>query len=228
MDGAVGDGPGAGRLSVASAMKVLVFWRHGLRRRPCGRGRGGQVTTWFARSPAGTDGGVAGTTGLQARDVVVGDALDERAVARAVDGCRAVVHAATVFSFDPRRATDMRRTNARAAELVLRRAFTQGFDPVVHVSTTVALTRYGGSSAALPLGDIVLPYTQSKIDSERVAQELVAAGVPVVTSTRAVSTAPTTPAAATRTSGCAGSYSAASCCGPPESCTWSTCVTRRR
>jgi dihydroflavonol-4-reductase len=45
----------------------------------------------------------------------------------------------------------------------------------------LALTRYGGSSAPLPLGDIELPYTQSKIDSERVARELAAAGAPVVT-----------------------------------------------
>jgi nucleoside-diphosphate-sugar epimerase len=101
-----------------------------------------------------------------------GDALDEPAVARAVDGCEAVVHAAAVYSFDPRRATEVRRTNLRAAELVLRQAVAQGLDPVVHVSSTVALTRYGGSAAPLPLGDIVLPYIQSKIDSERVAREL--------------------------------------------------------
>ena len=43
---------------------------------------------------------------------------------------------------------------------------------VVHVSTTVALTRYAGSGPDLPLGDIELPYAQSKIASEEVARRL--------------------------------------------------------
>ena len=114
-------------------------------------------------------------------DIVVGDVLDERAVSQAVEGCSAAVHAAAIFAFDPRRAADMRRTNVRAAELVLNGAAQRGLDPVVHVSTTVALTRYGGSGPDLPLGDINLPYTQSKIASEQVARRLQEAGAPVVT-----------------------------------------------
>jgi dihydroflavonol-4-reductase len=114
-------------------------------------------------------------------DTVVGDVLDETAVSRALDGCQAVVHAAGIFSLDPRRAEDMRRTNARATELVLSGAAERGLDPIVHVSTTVALTRYGGTGPDLPLGDIDLPYTQSKIASERVARQLQDAGAPVVT-----------------------------------------------
>jgi nucleoside-diphosphate-sugar epimerase len=102
-------------------------------------------------------------------------------VSQAVEGCEAVVHAAAVFSVDPRRAEEMRRTNARATELVLGRAVDRGLDPVVHVSTTVALTRYGGSGPDLPLGDIELPYAQSKIASEQVARRLQEAGAPVVT-----------------------------------------------
>ena len=42
---------------------------------------------------------------------MVGDVLEERVVSRAVEDCEAVVHAAAIFSFDPRRAEDMRRTN---------------------------------------------------------------------------------------------------------------------
>jgi dihydroflavonol-4-reductase len=52
---------------------------------------------------------------------------------------------------------------------------------VVHVSSTVALTRYGGSGPDLPLGDVELPYAQSKIASELVARRLQDAGAPVVT-----------------------------------------------
>ena len=59
----------------------------------------------------------------------------------------------------------MRRTNERAAELVLTRAVERGLDPVVHVSSTVALTRRGGSGPDLPLGDVTMPYTASKIAS---------------------------------------------------------------
>lgn len=119
--------------------------------------------------------------GVDVSDVVVGDVLDETVVASAVQGCDAVVHGAAVFSLDSRRAEEMRRTNVRATELVLGAAVARGLDPVVHVSTTVALTRYAGSGPDLPLGDIELPYAQSKIASERVARRLQDTGGPVVT-----------------------------------------------
>jgi len=119
--------------------------------------------------------------GAEVADLTVGDVLDEGTVSRAVEGCDAVVHAAGIFSLDPRRAEDMRRTNVRATELVLNSAVGGGLDPVVHVSTTVALTRFGGSAPDLPLGDINRPYTQSKIASEQVARRLQEAGAPVVT-----------------------------------------------
>jgi len=119
--------------------------------------------------------------GVEIPELVVGDVLDERVVSQAVEGCDAVVHAAAVFSLDPRRAQDMRRTNERATELVLGRAVAAGAEVAVHVSSTVALTRYGGSGPDLPLGDVQLPYTQSKIASEVVARRLQDAGAPVVT-----------------------------------------------
>jgi nucleoside-diphosphate-sugar epimerase len=119
--------------------------------------------------------------GVEVPDIVVGDVLDERAVSRAVEGCAAVVHAAGIYSLDPRRAEDMRRTNLLASEVVLNSAVGRGLDPIVHVSTTIALTRYGGSGPDLPLGDIGLPYAQSKIASEKVARRLQEAGAPVVT-----------------------------------------------
>jgi dihydroflavonol-4-reductase len=119
--------------------------------------------------------------GVDVSDVVVGDVLDETVVASAVQGCDAVVHGAAVFSLDSRRAEEMRRTNVRATELVLGAAVARGLDPVVHVSTTVALTRYAGSGPDLPLGDIELPYAQSKIASEEVARRLQDTGGPVVT-----------------------------------------------
>ncbi len=111
--------------------------------------------------------------------VVVGDVLDADAVTRALDDRDAVVHAAAVFTFDPRRSAEMLDTNAAAARLVLTKALEQGCDPVVYISSTVALTRHGGSSPELPLGDIPLPYSRSKVAAEEVARELQAAGQPV-------------------------------------------------
>lgn len=114
-------------------------------------------------------------------DVVVGDVLDEATVVAALDGCDAVVHAAAVFSFDPRRADEMLRTNARAATLVLEGAVDRGCDPIVHISSTVALVRHGTENPDLDLGDVDLPYCHSKIASEEVARALQELGAPVVT-----------------------------------------------
>ncbi|WP_328334573.1 NAD-dependent epimerase/dehydratase family protein [Kribbella sp. NBC_00382] len=119
--------------------------------------------------------------GTEVSDIVVGDVLDEAVVTAAIQGCDAVVHAAAIYSLDPRRAADILRTNVRATELVLGQAVAAGLDPIVHVSTTVALTRYGGSGPELPLGDINLPYAQSKIASEIIARRFQDAGAPVVT-----------------------------------------------
>lgn len=112
--------------------------------------------------------------------LVVGDVRDQQGVEEALAGCDAVVHAAAVFSFDPRHAREVRATNVRAAEVVLGSACAQGLDPVVHVSSTVVLSRYGGSDASLPLGDVRRPYTQSKIAGEVAARRLQDAGNPVV------------------------------------------------
>jgi len=119
--------------------------------------------------------------GVHVEDVVVGDVLDEESVARALDGCDAVVHAAAVFSFNPGRAREMLATNVRAAEIVLAGAVARGLDPVVHISSTVALTRPDGSGPDLPLGTLEWPYTRSKIASEVVARDLQDDGAPVVT-----------------------------------------------
>jgi nucleoside-diphosphate-sugar epimerase len=113
-------------------------------------------------------------------EVVVGDVRHGDAVAAAIDGCEAVVHAAAVFSIDTRRTQEVLSTNERAAELVLGQACAAGLDPVVHISSTVALTRFDGSGPDLPLGDISSPYSRSKIASEIVARRLQDEGRPVV------------------------------------------------
>ena len=92
-------------------------------------------------------------------DVVVGDVLDEEAVRRALEGCDAWSSAAAVFSLNPRLASELRRTNARAAEVVLTSAVEAGLDPVVHISSTVALTRPDGSGPSCPWAPWVALHT---------------------------------------------------------------------
>ena len=140
--------------------------------------RSGHDVRLLARRPEQVPA-TLGPLGVQVDDVVAGDVLDEAAVDRALKGCDAVVHAAAIFAFDTRRGDEMQKTNARAAELVLGRAVAEGLDPVVHISSTVALTRFGGSGPDLPLGDITSPYCRSKIDSEVVARGLQDAEAPV-------------------------------------------------
>ena len=119
--------------------------------------------------------------GISADDVVVGDVRDEAVVRQALDGCDAVVHLAAVFTTDPRRAAEVTATNVAATETVLGLGVAGGCDPVIHISSTVALTRHGPSGPDLPLGDIDMPYSVSKTESERVARRLQDTGAPVVT-----------------------------------------------
>jgi dihydroflavonol-4-reductase len=119
--------------------------------------------------------------GFTPDDVMVGDLTDPAAVKRTLEGCEAVVHAAALFSFDARRAEEMLSSNSAMALAVLESAVAAGCDPVVHVSSTVALQRRGGTTPDLPLGDLTGPYCRSKIASEEVARALQDDGAPVVT-----------------------------------------------
>lgn len=117
--------------------------------------------------------------GVVPHDVVVGDVLDDASVRRAVRRCDAVVHAAAVFDLDPRHEARL-ASNVVATRQVLRAAVDERCDPIVHVSSSVALIRQGGSDPSLPLGDVDRPYSRSKIDSERQARALQDLGRPVV------------------------------------------------
>jgi nucleoside-diphosphate-sugar epimerase len=114
-------------------------------------------------------------------DIKVGDVLDASSVRSALEGCEAAVHAAALFTLDIRKAQEMLDTNATATRIVLDAALEQGCDPVVHISSSVALMRHGGSGPDLPLGDIEHAYSKSKVLSEVEARKLQDDGRPVVT-----------------------------------------------
>jgi nucleoside-diphosphate-sugar epimerase len=116
-------------------------------------------------------------------DVASGDVTDPGAVERALSGCDAVLHAASVFSLDPRKAEEMRAVNVRGTEIVLGTAHRLGLDPIVYVSSELALLppADGGTLGPdSPVGESRWPYCQSKAESEAVARDYQARGAPVV------------------------------------------------
>jgi dihydroflavonol-4-reductase len=120
--------------------------------------------------------------GLAHPEYVVGDVTDAEAVSRALDGCDAVLHAASVYALDSRRASEMLAINPRGTELVLRGAQQRGLDPIVYVSSTVALLPCDGRvlTPDAPLGSPPGAYARSKAAAEQIARDLQAEGSPVV------------------------------------------------
>ena len=70
---------------------------------------------------------------------MTGDVTDPVGVERALDEADAVLHAASVFSMDPRKADEMRSVNVRGTEVALGTAHRLGLDPIVYVSSELAL-----------------------------------------------------------------------------------------
>ncbi len=122
--------------------------------------------------------------GLQAADLdtTVGDVTDPAAIDQAVRGCEALVHAGSVYSLDSRDAGRIRQANVRGTDLVLGAAHRAGLDPIVYVSSIVAMLPSGGRTLTpdSPTGHPPGPYLGSKAEAERVARRYQEAGAPVV------------------------------------------------
>jgi dihydroflavonol-4-reductase len=115
-------------------------------------------------------------------DVVVGDATDPSAVAKALDGVDAVVHCAAVVAIEARRAHEVRSTNLRAVERVVGGASERGIGAIVYVSSLGALFAPGAPlSERSPLATAQSPYARSKADGEAHVRELQNAGAPIRT-----------------------------------------------
>ncbi|QIS19612.1 SDR family NAD(P)-dependent oxidoreductase [Nocardia terpenica] len=115
-------------------------------------------------------------------DVVTGDITDRAAVAAAVRGADAVLHAAGVYSFDARRRAELRRVNIGGTEVVLAAARRAGAGRIVHVSTFGALLPAPGATlrADAPVGRPREAYMASKAAAERIAREHREQGAPVL------------------------------------------------
>jgi nucleoside-diphosphate-sugar epimerase len=143
--------------------------------------RAGHDVKLLVRRPERVQAALA-PLGVEEVDAVTGDVLDASSVRAAVEGCDALINAAAIFSLDPGQAENMLATNTRATEIVLEAAIGAGLDPIVHISSYVAL---------LPSHDVLGPnsavgvgapaYPRSKAESELIARRHQAEGAPVVT-----------------------------------------------
>jgi dihydroflavonol-4-reductase len=136
----------------------------------------------LARAPERVQAAL-GSLGVDGVEVARGDVTDSGAVEQALTGCDAVLHAASVFSLNPRRAEEMRAVNVRGTELVLGTAHRLGLDPIVHVSSELALLPPSGGEPLRPdspVGESRWPYCRSKAESETVARAYQTKGAPVV------------------------------------------------
>ncbi|HEX6031648.1 MAG TPA: NAD-dependent epimerase/dehydratase family protein, partial [Tepidiformaceae bacterium] len=116
-------------------------------------------------------------------DVHRGDVIDGDSISRAMEGRDAVLHAASVFSFDRRQRGTLLATNVAGTRHIIETAIAANLDPIVHVSSYGAIVpaKDGRISHDSPPSTGEGPYSASKADSERVAREYQEQGLPVVT-----------------------------------------------
>lgn len=136
----------------------------------------------LARTPSKVEGTLA-VHGVPAVDVVGGDVTDTNSVDRALAGCDGLVHAANIYTLDPRRGEEMSRVNVAGTDIVLAAGRRHGCDPIIHVSTMLTLLPAEGQVAPdLPVGSgSGRAYTTTKIGAEHIARRHQEEGAPVVT-----------------------------------------------
>ncbi|MCB1013757.1 MAG: SDR family NAD(P)-dependent oxidoreductase [Acidimicrobiales bacterium] len=140
----------------------------------------GHEVRLLARDPAKVDR-VFAALGAPAPDRVAGDVLDPASVARALESCDAVVHAAAVVTNERKRAQEVLDTNPAAARVVLAAAVAAGADPIVHVSSVASLFPPPGPviDPSTPVASPTSAYGRSKVGAELVARSLQDDGAPV-------------------------------------------------
>jgi dihydroflavonol-4-reductase len=144
--------------------------------------RDGHRIRVLARAPERVPA-VLAPLGVNQVETVTGDVTDPTAVDRALEGADAVLHAASVFSMDTRKAEEMRSVNVRGTEIVLGTAHRLGLDPIVYVSSELALLPPAEGEVLTPDSPVKQPswpYCRSKADSELVARRYQEMGAPVV------------------------------------------------
>jgi dihydroflavonol-4-reductase len=101
-------------------------------------------------------------------ETVVGDLKDAGALARALDGCRYLVHCAALYSFAPSARAEMHRVNVLGTAGILEAARIAGVERAVVTSSSATLYAHSLTGSA---------YHRSKVEQERAS---IAARVPAV------------------------------------------------
>jgi nucleoside-diphosphate-sugar epimerase len=140
----------------------------------------GHETALLVRSPEKARR-VFGAELSEKLEIIGGDMTDEHAVAAALRGRHAVIHAAALVALERKHAARVLHDNRRGIEIVVGSAVAAGIERVVHVSSVVALFRAGSRSITTEsLGDNRgSAYARSKIDCETYVRALQASGAPI-------------------------------------------------
>ena len=114
-----------------------------------------------------------------------GDVRDVDSVRSALRGCRLLVHAAALYTFDASRSSLMREVNVAGTENVLRAALEGGIEKIVYTGT-VGGTAFSKDTLATEkdvAGPEAMkgPYKRSKFEAEGVVRRRVEQGAPIVT-----------------------------------------------
>lgn len=119
--------------------------------------------------------------GTRIRTVISGDITRAADVRQALAGCDAVIHLAAMVSTSKDDGEQVYRDNVAAATNVLGLAADAGLKKIIHVSSITAI--YNPKAAVLdhnsPLGNAKNAYGRSKVECERIARKLQAAGAPL-------------------------------------------------
>lgn len=122
--------------------------------------------------------------GISDKDVEAnqGNVLDRSSVEEAAKGCDATIHCGSIYTLDPRAAGVIRQTNVTGTDNVLDVAYLLGHDPIIHVSSFVALI--GAKDTTISPNSLPTKppgvYFRSKANSDRVARKYQELGAPVV------------------------------------------------
>jgi len=118
-------------------------------------------------------------------ELAVGDLTDRASLAKAVHGCDAVFHVAADYRLFVRRPEEMYASNVEGTRNVLAASAEAGVSKVVYTSTVGALGLHEDGTPAdettpVSLEKMIGHYKRSKFLAERVAEEWVEKGLPVV------------------------------------------------
>ena len=115
-------------------------------------------------------------------EIVEGDVTSTTSVKEALEGCDAVVHAAGFFSSRLEDATELEHVNATGTKIVLEESVLAKKDPIVHISSYMALFPPPGKMqyADDPVQSPKTTYAKTKATAEHVARNFQEQGEPIV------------------------------------------------